>query len=47
MIDVENNPHPVDEDPEDHIGEEVPDPWADGRNWSSLDDQNLSEKDES
>lgn len=22
-----NNPHPVDEDPEDHIGDETPDPW--------------------
>lgn len=24
-----NNPHPVDEDPEDHIGDEKPDPWTD------------------
>jgi hypothetical protein len=23
------NAHPVDEDPEDHLGEEIPDPWAD------------------
>lgn len=23
-----NNPHPVDEDPEDHIGDEIPDPWG-------------------
>jgi hypothetical protein len=23
------NPHPNDEDPEEHIGDELPDPWAD------------------
>lgn len=23
-----NNPHPVDEDPEQHIGDEQPDPWV-------------------
>lgn len=23
------DPHPVDEDPENHIGEEIPDPWDD------------------
>jgi hypothetical protein len=28
------------EDPEDHIGEELPDPWGDGLNhdWLALDD---------
>lgn len=25
---VTNDPHPVDEDPEQHIGDEVPDPWG-------------------
>lgn len=24
-----DNPHEVDENPEDHIGEELPDPWED------------------
>lgn len=23
------DPHPVDEDPEEHIGEKIPDPWED------------------
>lgn len=23
------DPHPVDENPEEHIGEELPDPWED------------------
>lgn len=23
------NPHPVDEDPEEHVGDELPDPWDD------------------
>jgi hypothetical protein len=23
-----NNPHPVDEDPEEHVGDEQPDPWS-------------------
>lgn len=26
---AETDPHPVDEDPEEHIGEELPDPWDD------------------
>lgn len=25
---ADNDPHPVDENPEDHCGDEVPDPWA-------------------
>lgn len=33
------NPHPVDENPEDHIGDELPDPWdtahADGT-WKDV-----------
>jgi hypothetical protein len=24
---MSDDPHPVDENPEDHIGEPVPDPW--------------------
>jgi hypothetical protein len=36
---VTNDPHPVVEDPEDHIGDELPDPWitadADG-NWKDV-----------
>lgn len=23
------DPHPVDEDPEENIGDEIPDPWSD------------------
>lgn len=33
------NPHPVDEDPEDHIGDELPDPWVtadDAGNWKDV-----------
>ena len=29
MTDNVNDPHPVPEDPEDHIGDEIKDPWAD------------------
>lgn len=29
MADESTNPHPVDEDPEQCIGEELPDPWED------------------
>lgn len=29
MTDALNNPHPVEEDPEDHIGDVIPDPWDD------------------
>ena len=25
-----SDPHPHDEDPEEHIGEELPDPWTNG-----------------
>lgn len=40
------NPHPVDEDPEEHIGDELPDPWvtadADG-NWKDVTAAEVSE----
>lgn len=29
MDENSTNPHPKDEDPEDNIGEELPDPWVD------------------
>jgi hypothetical protein len=34
------DPHGHTEDPEDNIGEELPDPWGDGLNhdWLALDD---------
>lgn len=32
---MSDNPHEVEENPEDHIGEETPDPWEDAsaENW--------------
>lgn len=39
----DKNPHPVDEDPEDHIGEELPDPWDDPAqtDWDSGNDEEV------
>ncbi len=28
-VEEANDPHPVDENPEDHVGDETPDPWDD------------------
>lgn len=29
MTDIVNDPHPFEEDPEDHLGDVTPDPWDD------------------
>lgn len=28
-----NNPHPVDEDPEEHMGDVIADPWDEPDDW--------------
>jgi hypothetical protein len=35
-----NPAHPVDEDPEEHIGDELKDPWGDGsnRDWATVEE---------
>lgn len=40
------DPHLVDEDPEEHLGQEITDPWADGgTTWPSVESQVEDEKD--
>lgn len=42
-----NNPHPVDEDPEEHVGDEQPDPW-DEPGWlaEAKEDENQQKKED-
>jgi hypothetical protein len=44
----ENPAHPVaDEDPEEHIGDELPDPWKSGdQNWASVEDDSADKTEE-
>lgn len=41
MVTIE--PHKVDEDPEENIGEEIPDPWSDPEqpNWPQIEEEDL------
>ena len=46
---VERHPaHPVDEDPEDHIGDEIIDPWLDDeqKDWPNAEEAISSDRDE-
>ena len=44
MADEVNNAHPVDEDPEDHIGDELPDPWDQPNPWADWTEEQLKKE---
>lgn len=42
---MSSDPHPVDEDPEEHIGPEIPDPWDDPEqaDWPQEEQEEVSD----